>query len=428
MLALALSKTQSVVQIEFRVICQAPSALASPGLWDATAAHGSSRLRRRLKIRGPCEGRWPQRVGPPIFVAVRREQDILAASVKQVHRRAARGRDVRDVGRNAPRVKELLSSRIVRDGVAVRVVIAIHRCLPSCVYGRDNEIPCAFVSNSGRNGAGVSIVNGSPLFTNCEFTGNSATNFFLAAPRGAGIYIPSGSAVLVNCLVAQNTCSGGENFGGGIYNDADLTLVNCTVTANTAENGDGIANFNQLTARNCIVWGNGTEDLLTGGGSIEVITYSAVNAAGAGNILTDPLFLSNFRLQSISPCIDAGSNARVSPDALDLDCDGNTTEPVPIDADGKARFFDDPITPNSGAGTPPLVDMGAYEFGASVPPSLRGDMNCDCVTNLNDLPLFVEAMLDPLGLIGCFPSRADMNGDGSGNGEDVQPFIQAVLP
>ncbi len=286
---------------------------------------------------------------------------------------------------------------------------------------------CVFVANSGRNGAGMSIVNSSPLVTNCEFTGNSATNFFLAIPRGAGVYIPSGSAVLVNCLVAQNTCSGGENFGGGIYNDADLTLVNCTVTANTAENGDGIANFNQLTARNCIVWGNGTEDLLTGGGSIEVITYSAVNAAGAGNILTDPLLLSNFHLQSISPCIDAGSNARVSPDALDLDCDGNTTEPVPIDADGNTRFFDDPNTLDSGAGTPPLVDMGAYEFGASVPPSLRGDMNCDCVTNLNDLPLFVEAMLDPLGLIGCYPSRADMNGDGSGNGEDVHPFFQALL-
>ncbi len=62
-----------------------------------------------------------------------------------------------------------------------------------------------------------------------------------------------------------------------------------------------------------------------------------------------------------------------------------------------------------------------------MPPSLRGDMNCDCVTNLNDLPLFIEAMLDPVGPIGCYPSRADMNGDGSGNGEDIQPFIQALL-
>lgn len=286
---------------------------------------------------------------------------------------------------------------------------------------------CVFVANSGRNGAGMSIVNSSPLVTNCEFTGNSATNFFLAIPRGAGVYIPSGSALLVNCLVAQNTCSGGENFGGGIYNDADLTLVNCTVTANTAENGDGIANINQLTARNCIIWGNGSEDLLTlpGGGST-VITYSAVNFPGLGNISTDPI-MSNFRLQAESPCIDAGSNAGVTSDALDLDCDGNTTEPVPIDADGRSRFFDDPDTPDTGTGTPPLVDMGAYEFGAPVPEALRGDLNCDCVTDLDDLPLFLEALLDPAQQAGCAPDRADVNGDGLGNGEDIQPFMQAVV-
>ena len=33
------------------------------------------------------------------------------------------------------------------------------------------------------------------------------------------------------------------------------------------------------------------------------------------------------------------------------------------DLDGSPRFIDDPMTPDTGNGTPPIVDMGAYEFG-----------------------------------------------------------------
>ena len=49
------------------------------------------------------------------------------------------------------------------------------------------------------------------------------------------------------------------------------------------------------------------------------------------------------------------------PDAYDLDGDGNTSEPTPIDLDGLPRFVDVPGVPDTGAGTPPIVDMGAYE-------------------------------------------------------------------
>ncbi|MCU0663534.1 MAG: hypothetical protein MUC50_14550 [Myxococcota bacterium] len=50
-------------------------------------------------------------------------------------------------------------------------------------------------------------------------------------------------------------------------------------------------------------------------------------------------------LQSGSPCIDA-ANGDVAPQ---------------LDLDGLSRY-DDPLTPNTGAGTPNYADMGAYEY------------------------------------------------------------------
>ncbi|MFQ5463682.1 MAG: IPTL-CTERM sorting domain-containing protein [Phycisphaerae bacterium] len=70
----------------------------------------------------------------------------------------------------------------------------------------------------------------------------------------------------------------------------------------------------------------------------------------------------DLRLLSGSPCIDAANNAAVPPDVPDLDGDGGTFEPLPFDLDGNPRFVDDPETVDTGIGTPPIVDMGAYEF------------------------------------------------------------------
>jgi uncharacterized repeat protein (TIGR01451 family) len=56
----------------------------------------------------------------------------------------------------------------------------------------------------------------------------------------------------------------------------------------------------------------------------------------------------NLRLQFTSPAIDAGNNAAVPA--------GVTT-----DLDGNPRFVDIPAVPDTGNGTPPIVDMGAYE-------------------------------------------------------------------
>jgi hypothetical protein len=114
------------------------------------------------------------------------------------------------------------------------------------------------------------------------------------------------------------------------------------------------------TFTNCIVWGNGSTPIISqDGSSTTTITYSDIQGgyAGTGNINADPLFIDadgpdniygtaddNLRLQSNSPCLDAGSNAAVPA--------GVTT-----DMEGNARFIDIPGAHDPGA----IVDMGAYE-------------------------------------------------------------------
>ena len=102
-----------------------------------------------------------------------------------------------------------------------------------------------------------------------------------------------------------------------------------------------------------------------------LVNYSVVQRGwtgpgGVGNIDADPQFIDpdgadnivgtqddNLRLRSGSHAIDAGDNAAVT---------------VLTDLDGNPRFVDDPIMPDTGNGTLPIVDMGAYEFqGAPVP-------------------------------------------------------------
>ena len=87
---------------------------------------------------------------------------------------------------------------------------------------------------------------------------------------------------------------------------------------------------------------------------------------GIGNIRSNPRFesvvQSRFELLAGSPCIDAGDNSLVTPDYNDIDADGWFAEPMPYDLIGDLRFRDDPLTPDTGAGAPPVTDMGCFEY------------------------------------------------------------------
>jgi hypothetical protein len=141
---------------------------------------------------------------------------------------------------------------------------------------------------------------------------------------------------LNNCLLTGNSAYGLYGRGGGAY---DGTLNNCTLTGNSAASwGGGAAS----TLNNCIVYFNTAPN-----GANYWADYVTLNSCcttpmptnGVGNITNAPLFLDyaggNLRLQSNSPCINAGDNAYA---------------PGPTDLDGLPRIV---------SGT---VDIGAYEF------------------------------------------------------------------
>jgi hypothetical protein len=96
-------------------------------------------------------------------------------------------------------------------------------------------------------------------------------------------------------------------------------------------------------------------------------------------------------------------------DTWDLDDDGDTTEPLPIDIDGDPRFIDDPATADTGNGTAPIVDMGAYEFFPPIP----GDFDSDKDVDASDMTAFEACVsgADVAMAAGCGPEDLDGDGD-----------------
>jgi len=58
-------------------------------------------------------------------------------------------------------------------------------------------------------------------------------------------------------------------------------------------------------------------------------------------------------------------------------------------------------------------------------------MNCDNAVNIDDVPAFVLALVDPVGYAqthpGCDSARGDMNGDTFLDARDIQAFAAELL-
>jgi glucose/arabinose dehydrogenase/plastocyanin len=80
----------------------------------------------------------------------------------------------------------------------------------------------------------------------------------------------------------------------------------------------------------------------------------------------------------------------------------------------------------SGTGTP----FGTTGVVLRIGPTC-GDTNCSGSADLDDIPSFVQALVDPVGHAAAFPTcttlQADCNGDGMVDGRDVQAFINDIL-
>jgi hypothetical protein len=209
------------------------------------------------------------------------------------------------------------------------------------------------------------------------------------ATHGGGIHCGTGSSPTIrNCAIVGNATT--EDAGGiYCYHGSTPTIVNCTIGGNSAPVASGLVcdsyeqeNPNTVEIVNCILW-NGGDEIGNYDNSSITITHSVVEGGwtGEGNIGDDPLFVDpedgDCHLRPCSPCIDAANNEAVPADVSDLDGDGDTDEPLPYDLDGHPRFVDDPHMSDTGYGTPPIVDMGAYEFQADCPGDLDGDRDVD---------------------------------------------------
>ena len=122
---------------------------------------------------------------------------------------------------------------------------------------------------------------------------------------------------------------------------------------------------------------------------------------GTSNLATDPLFVSpstgDYTLGTGSPGIDSGSNALVPA--------GVTTDLL-----GAARFVDIPSVPDTGSGTAPIVDRGAYELASAVLPCV-GDFTNNRIVDGQDLGVLLGGWGGSV--------TGDLDGDGNVGGSDL---------
>jgi hypothetical protein len=262
-------------------------------------------------------------------------------------------------------------------------------------YVRAQVDACLFEDNLSTSSAGalsLLVRGGASWVTRAVFLGNAASTSgggMTASTLGAGDEV-----VVVDALMAGNAAG----VGGALWADGRVTVAASTLVSNTAGTRGGAVEVpagGDLALAGTILWDNsspsgpqlhvsGTATVaalvevawcdVQGGQPGVVVQGSSVLSWLGGNLDADPFFVdpdgpdgdpttladNDWRLGAGSPCLDAGDNTRVPPDGLDLDGDGDVLEPTPLDLDGTPRFVDDPA-PDVGNGSPPLVDLGAYE-------------------------------------------------------------------
>ena len=244
--------------------------------------------------------------------------------------------------------------------------------------GTPRFIACEFIDNeAGAGGAALESIDGSFTVVGCRFRGNAASF--------AVIYSNAGSVTVVNSVIAGNTAA------GILANQGPVFVRGSTLTANSSANLGSVAvrSDGLTTIENSVIWQNGLVGSLAA-------TYSFLPSAtpGAGNISVDPQFVNpdngDWRLGSGSRAIDAGSVTLLPADAFDLDGDGDVTEKLPTDAQGRARRFDEPSVADTGVGPAPVVDMGAIEYFS--------DCNGNGIFDANDISSGTSADLDANGI------------------------------
>lgn len=217
-----------------------------------------------------------------------------------------------------------------------------------------NVFDSSVTGNQGASGGGIYCTSGAFVASNCTFSANVARTFGGAAYQatlltcvltnntagngGGGAYLGG----LMGCRVVSNTSSngGGGAFnagltncflafnqavgaGGGAFFSAGALVRNCTFVGNVAATGGGITGG---AALNCLLYFNAAKSSGPNFSSTSLTNCCSDQAAPGGRnvIVSDPkLFSDGLHLQSVSPCIGAGTNLGVTGFDIDGQAWGN---------------------------------------------------------------------------------------------------------
>lgn len=236
------------------------------------------------------------------------------------------------------------------------------------IYQSDRAqfVNCLFTGNSASSGGAARVKYVQAEVANCRFIGNTASL------RGGAMEFTLSDFNIYNSSFLNNSSAfNGTLARGGalnIYSANDGTISNCTFTGNSAfGGGEAIALDGELVfqgvvyIRNSIIW-NGLNGFQRFSGTAVNMTYTVEPGGwpGVGNIVTDPLFVDtangDLRLTDMSPCLNTGNTSVLPADSLDLDGDGDISEPIPMDLAGGVRVYG------------LSVDRGAFESQPAMGP------------------------------------------------------------
>ena len=257
---------------------------------------------------------------------------------------------------------------------------------------------CVFTNNTAAYGGGM-ICWGPGTVVNSLFTGNHAAShpndpYPEVGGDGAAVAVYAFAADeldVINCTIANNY---GKKYVGavGLWN-ARVNLINTIVRENHASHPETVNTWKEQSA-----------------GFNDVVSCNIAHIFEPHGPGEDPLDPEN-----LPGCIDLdpmwiapgpGGDFRLSPGSPSIDAADNTFLPVNVTTDlaGNPRFLDDPGTADTGVGSAPIADMGAYEFMPAAP-DCPGDINGDGVIDTADLGLLI-------GGFGTGDAAADLNSDG----------------
>lgn len=274
-------------------------------------------------------------------------------------------------------------------------------------------------STAGGYGGAIHHMGGALTVNRSRFIGNRSN-------AGGAIWTWR-DARIVNSLFRLNQApeyqaqqGGWGGLGGAIgasaFTGTLVQVINCTVVQNSAKKGGGLRFMQSADADvvNGILWANTDQDGMVGTSQIKGAgaRFSCIQNMLIGEAGEDPpdpehfpdcfdddpllsgLGAGDVHLLDGSPCIDAGSNAAVPPEAI-------------VDLDGGARVVD------GNGDSAAIVDLGVFE---SRPPGIPGDLNGDGMIGAADL-LILLSQWGSCGDPGDCP--ADLTGDGTVGGSDL---------